>query len=98
MRRFGMRVLNEPNVRAERSAASLPHNEAALSMTATSLCPHRSCRPRSRSNALLGSNPAHGLLNHQHYVDGDMPATRLHAHYELRGAHGFRRQSVSAFR
>ena len=42
-----------PNVRVERSAASLPHIEATLSRTATSLYPHRSCWPRSRSNALL---------------------------------------------
>src|SRR5882762_395843 len=37
----------------EQSAASRPRNEAALSRTATSLFPHRSYWPRSRSNALL---------------------------------------------
>src|SRR5882672_4600298 len=41
------------NVRVERSAASLTLVEAYLSRTATSLYPFRSCRSRSRSNALL---------------------------------------------
>jgi hypothetical protein len=42
-----------PSVRVERRAASLTLIDATLSRTATSLCPHRSYRPRARSSALL---------------------------------------------
>jgi hypothetical protein len=41
------------NVRVERSAASVSRIEADLSRPCTSLLPHRSRQPRSRSNALL---------------------------------------------
>ena len=51
------------NVRVERSAASLPHIEAALSKTCTSVYPFRSYRPRSRSNALLAVIIATQIVN-----------------------------------
>ena len=69
-----------PNVRVERSAASLPHIEATLSKTATSLYPFRSYRPRSRSNALLGAcqtfDDSGVRLTHMHIAKATGPTAR----------------------